>query len=60
MPQGPLQACQIGHVGVSRVALGQPVRPGQAVLPEWVLLAGVGLGSWRLFRACKHNGEIPL
>jgi cell division protein FtsW (lipid II flippase) len=49
-------------LAVGGVSLGLVVLPlvsmGGTML--WVLLAAVGLGSWRLFRACKRNGEIPL
>jgi hypothetical protein len=49
-------------LAVGGVSLGLVVLPlvslGGTIL--WVLIAVVGLGSWRLFRACKLNGETPL
>ena len=58
----PMRPFLWASLAVGGVSLGLVVLPlvsmGGTML--WVLLAGVGLGSWRLFRACKRNGEIPL
>ena len=55
-------AVVLSVVAVGGVSLGLVVLPlvARGETMRWVLLAGVALGSWRLFRACKRNGEIPL
>jgi O-antigen/teichoic acid export membrane protein len=58
----PMRPFLWASLAVGGVSLGLVVLPlvtmGGTML--WVLLAAVGLGSWRLFRACQRNGEIPL
>jgi hypothetical protein len=58
----PMRPFLWASLAVGGVSLGLVVLPlvSQRGTMLWVLLTGVGLGSWRLFRACQRSGEIPL